>query len=97
MYKMTRAAGVLAAAASAVAMMGAPAFASVAQGPVNVGNVTGNGNVSTESGNYVYEPVSDPTDTCGIALAFLGFANAGCQGGATVYDNSFNDYGSSGF
>ena len=93
MHMKIRAAGVLAAAASAVAMMGAPAFASAAQGPVNVGNITGNGNVSTDSGNYVYEPVLDPTDTCGIALAFLGFANASCQGGAAAYDNSFNVYG----
>jgi hypothetical protein len=92
----TRVAGVLATTASAVAMLGAPAFASVAQGPVNVGNIIGNGNVSTDSGNYVNSPVSDPSNTCGIALAFLGFAEASCEGGAAVYYNSFNDY-SSGF
>jgi len=78
-------------------MMGAPAFASTAQGPIDVGNITGNGNVSIASGNYVYEPVSDPTDTCGIALAFLGFANASCEGGAAVVDNSFNGQDGSGF
>lgn len=89
----TRVAGVLAAAASAVAMMGVPAFASVAQGPVNVGNIIGDGNVSTDSGNYVYAPVIDPSDTCGIALAYLGFAEASCQGGTAVYFNSFNNSG----
>jgi len=93
----TRVAGVLAAAASAVAMMGAPAFASVAHGPVIVGNIIGDGNVSTDSGNYVYSPVFDPTNTCGIALAYLGFAEASCQGGAAVYYDSFNNYDSSGF
>jgi hypothetical protein len=91
-----RVAGVLAATASAVAMMGAPAFGSVAQGPINVGNIIGNGNVSILSGNYVNAPVSDPTDTCGNALAFLGFAEASCVGSAAVYYDSGNDYGSSG-
>jgi len=93
----TRVAGVLAATASAVAMMGAPAFASVAQGPVNVGNISGDANVSTDSGNYLYSPVANPSDTCGIALAYLGFAEASCQGGAAVYYDSFNQSDDSGF
>lgn len=97
MHMKTRVAAVLVATASAVAMMGAPAFASVAQGPVNVGNIIGDSNTSTDSGNYTYSPVNDPTDTCGIALAYLGFAEASCEGGAAVYFNSINDSGGSGF
>ena len=80
----------LAATAAAVAMMGAPAFAQ--SGPVNVGNVTGNGNISTDSGNYIYAPTNAPSDTCGIALAFLGFAEASCQGGAEVDNISYDHH-----
>src|SRR5260370_617514 len=47
------------------------------------GNVTGNGNVSLRSGNTVNAPVSAPVNLCGISLAVLGFANAGCEGGAS--------------
>ena len=82
MQTRTRIAGVLAATASAVAMMGAPAFASV--GPVD------NGSTVTDSGNYTYAPVSTPTDTCGIALAMQGTATATCTGGTGVFFNSFN-------
>jgi len=89
-----RVAGVLAATASAVAMMGAPAFGSVAQGPINVGNIIGDGNTSNTSGNYVNAPALNPTNTCGIALAFLGFAEASCVGSAAAYYDSGNDYGS---
>lgn len=42
------------------------------------------GNVSVLDGNQVYVPVSVPVDVCGNAVAILGFATAGCQGGATV-------------
>ena len=45
----------------------------------------GNGNagvLSLLSGNDVNAPVSAPADVCGIALALLGAANAGCEGGA---------------
>jgi hypothetical protein len=86
----TRVVGVLAATAAAAAMMGAPAFAQ--SGPVNVGNVIGNGNVSTDSGNYTYAPTTDPSETCGIALAFLGFADASCQGGAEVDNISYDHH-----
>src|SRR5260370_499794 len=47
------------------------------------GNVTGNGNVSLLSGNTVNAPISAPVNLCGISLALLGFANAGCVGGAS--------------
>jgi hypothetical protein len=53
----TRVAGVLAVAASAVAMMGGPAFASNSP---SVGNITGNSNVSTLSGNNVQIPAGYP-------------------------------------
>ena len=80
MQMKVRIAGVLATTAAAVAMMGASAFASV--GPV--GNVIGNGNLSIASGNSVYAPISIPVDVCGNAVAILGFATAGCEGGAAV-------------
>jgi hypothetical protein len=82
MQTRTRIAGVLAATASAVAMMGAPAFASV--GPVD------NGSTVTDSGNYTYAPTVTPTDTCGIAIASQGTATATCTGGAKAFFNSFN-------
>jgi ChpA-C len=46
---------------------------------------SGNGNagvLSLLSGNDVNAPVSAPIDVCGIAVAVLGGANAGCIGGA---------------
>lgn len=45
---------------------------------------TNTGNVSVLSGNQVDAPVSVPVDVCGNAVAILGFATAGCQGGASV-------------
>ena len=86
----TRVAGVLAVTAAAVAMVGGPAFASNSP---SVGNVTGIGNFSLASGNYIEAPTFTPTDFCGNALAFLGFAEAGCQGGVTVIDDSGNTSG----
>ncbi len=47
------------------------------------GNITGNGNLSLLSGNTVNAPVSAPVNLCGVSLAVLGFANSGCEGGAT--------------
>jgi hypothetical protein len=46
----------------------------------------GNGNagvLSALSGNNVNAPVSAPVDVCGVALALLGGADAGCAGGAS--------------
>lgn len=79
MQMRTRVAGVLATAAAAVALAGAPAFAS--DSPA-VGNTTGNYNISGLAGNNVQVPVLVPVDICGNAAAILGFADAGCQGGA---------------
>ena len=89
MQMKVRVAGVLAATAAAVAMMGGSAFASVGPG----GNVTGNGNLSIASGNSVYAPVTVPVNACGIGLAVLGFANANCVGGAASFVDSFNTFG----
>jgi hypothetical protein len=84
----TRVAGVLATTAAAVAMMGAPAFASTSNhhggGDYNVGNI------SVLSGNTVNIPISIPVNVCGNAIAILGFAEASCQGGAGVFFNSPN-------
>jgi LPXTG-motif cell wall-anchored protein len=49
------------------------------------GSGGGNGNaggISALSGNTVNAPVSVPVNVCGIAVALLGFSNAGCQGGS---------------
>jgi hypothetical protein len=76
----TRAAVVLATAASSVALMAAPAFASA--GPVNM-STSGNGSIL--GGNQFFVPISVPVDVCGNAVAVLGIANAGCEGGAGVF------------
>jgi hypothetical protein len=81
----TRVAGVLAATAAGVAMMGAPAFAS--SGPLSI-----------LDGNTVNLPVQAPVNACGIAVGILGFAGSGgCQGGAFagIWD-SFNGTSSNG-
>jgi len=35
-------------------------------------------------------PVQIPVNFCGSALAVLGFADVGCQSGATAFPDSFN-------
>ncbi|HLH59332.1 MAG TPA: chaplin family protein [Streptosporangiaceae bacterium] len=84
-----RAAVVLAASASAVALMGAPAFASTAQqasGPSSTWVTSGNGSIL--GGNQIFIPINIPVDVCGNAVAVLGIAGAGCQGGSSV-NNSY--------
>ncbi len=76
MQMKTRVVGMLAVSGAAVALMGAPAFAST--GPVT------SGNDSILSGNQVIAPISIPVDACGNAIAILGVANASCEGGASV-------------
>jgi ChpA-C len=76
-----------------------PASAAFADGPSGNGNA---GVLSLLSGNDVNAPVSAPIDVCGVAVALLGGANAGCEGGAasnTVIDNgggSGSDNGNAG-
>jgi hypothetical protein len=81
----TRVAGVLATSACAVGMMGAPALASTHN--VHIYNIM---NYSIISGNTVNNPITFPVDVCGNAIAFLGFAEASCQGGAGVFLDSPN-------
>jgi hypothetical protein len=45
---------------------------------------TNAGNVSVLGGNQVSVPVTIPANVCGNAVALLGGATAGCQGGAQV-------------
>lgn len=75
----TRAAVLVAGTASAVALMAAPAFAS--PGPV-IMNTSGNGSIL--GGNQIFAPISVPVNVCGNAIAILGIAGAGCEGGASV-------------
>jgi hypothetical protein len=75
-----RTAVVLATAASSVALMGAPAFASY--GPPDVST---SGDASFLSGNEVQVPISVPINLCGNAIAVIGIAGAGCEGGAAVF------------
>jgi hypothetical protein len=80
----TRVAGVVAMSACAVAVIGAPAFASTHNGPVNT-NIR---NISVISNNSVFAPITAPINVCGNAIAILGIAEASCQGGAGVFLNS---------
>ncbi len=85
MQMKSRVAGVLVASASAVAMMGAPAFASTHPDGSHVNNF---GNLSILSGNRVDIPILIPVNVCGNAIAILGFAEASCEGGAGAFLNS---------
>jgi len=53
-------------------------------GAAFAGTGTNAGNVSVLNGNQVSVPVSVPLNICGNAVALLGGAQAGCQGGAQV-------------
>src|SRR5260370_20940864 len=78
---MKKARWVSAAAGTAVLVAGFALPASVAfadSGPNGDGGV-----LSILSGNDVNAPVSAPVNVCGIAVALLGGANAGCAGGAS--------------
>jgi len=77
----TRVAGVVAASGAAVALMGAPAFASSA---VHAGGIQTNGSGSVLGGNQIIVPITAPINVCGNAIAILGIANASCEGGASV-------------
>jgi hypothetical protein len=67
--------GVMAFATAGVLMTSTPAFAG--------GNET-SGDGGVLSGNQVIAPISIPISVCGNAIAVLGIAGAGCQGGASV-------------
>ena len=76
---MKRARWFSAAAATAVLTAGFALPASAAFADSGNGNA---GILSALSGNVVNAPVSAPIDLCGVAAGVLGFANAGCVGGA---------------
>jgi hypothetical protein len=73
--KKLAAAGVVAFASAGVLMTSSPAFAG--------GNET-SGDGGVLSGNQIIAPISIPVDVCGNAVAILGIAGAGCEGGASV-------------
>jgi hypothetical protein len=82
----TRVAGVLAATASAVALIGVPAFAS--DGPIAITS----GDASILGGNQVFVPIAAPINVSGNAISLLGTASAFSEGGAAVVYGS--PYGS---
>jgi hypothetical protein len=51
-------------------------------GLASAGTTSGNGSVG--GGNQVSVPISIPVDVCGNAVALLGHAFAGCEGGAST-------------
>ncbi|WP_327088806.1 chaplin family protein [Nonomuraea sp. NBC_01738] len=51
--------------------------------PAHADNIT-SGDSSILGGNQVFAPISAPVNVCGVAVAVLGGAYAGCQGGAAV-------------
>ncbi len=67
--KKLTAAGVVAAAATGVLLIGSPANAD-------------NGDGGVLSGNRVSVPISIPVSVCGNAVGLLGLAGASCRGGA---------------
>jgi hypothetical protein len=77
MLKKFAATGVVAIAAGGVLMMSAPAFAG-GGGP----HTSGDGSVL--GGNQVIVPIAIPINVCGNAVAVIGIAGAGCEGGASV-------------
>src|SRR5260370_8190417 len=90
---MKKARWVSAGGGTAVLVAGFALPASVAfadSGPNGDGGV-----LSILSGNDVNAPVSAPVNVCGIAVALLGGANAGCAGGASS-STTVNGSGSGG-
>jgi LPXTG-motif cell wall-anchored protein len=66
-----------------VALLSA-AFALPASGIAMAGTWGTSGNGSILGGNQVNVPVNVPVNVCGNAVALLGLAAAGCEGGASV-------------
>lgn len=90
MRMMTRVAGVVASTACAVGLMGTVAFAAPSHLGYHHYGQWGDdaGDVSILSGNSVDFPIAIPVNICGNAIAILGFAEAGCQGGANAWLNN---------
>ncbi|MDL4813756.1 chaplin [Actinomadura opuntiae] len=64
---------------------GCPGGSSVHNGGGAGGQQT-SGAHSVLGGNQVNAPISAPVDVCGNAVAIIGKAEAGCEGGATVHN-----------
>lgn len=62
------------------------AFGAASSGIAYAGTTTGAGSVA--GGNQASLPVSAPVDVCGLAVAVLGGAEAGCGGGAAAVGGS---------
>src|SRR5918992_1603461 len=57
------------------------------------GNNTTSGNRSLLGGNQINASVNAPVNVCGNAVAALGEAAAGCQGGSGSYDHNDGHHG----
>jgi hypothetical protein len=79
--KKLTAAGIMAAAASGVMLLGSPANA----------DTRGDGGVL--SGNEINVPITAPINVCGNSIAILGIAGSGCRGGATVWRHHHHHHG----
>ncbi|RSN66233.1 chaplin family protein [Actinomadura sp. WAC 06369] len=85
--KKLAATGVLGFAITASALAAAPAAFAGDNGHAHNGPFSGNktsGNFSILGGNQVIAPISIPISACGNAVAVIGVAGAGCEGGAEV-------------
>jgi hypothetical protein len=82
LLKKLTAAGVVAAAASGVMLLGSPANAGV--------DTSGDGGVL--SGNQFIVPISIPVNVCGNSIAIIGISGAGCRGGASVGGGHHHGY-----
>lgn len=79
MFKKFVATGVLAVATTGAILSAAPAYANTGGGGLFT-----SGDDGILSGNQIFAPISVPISICGNAVAILGIAGAGCQGGAFV-------------
>ncbi|HEY8481432.1 MAG TPA: chaplin family protein [Spirillospora sp.] len=84
MIKKLAATGILGFAVTASALSAAPAYAGGYDGEAS--HNTTAGNVGVLNGTQVIAPISAAVDVCGNAVAVVGFAGAGCKGGAKVID-----------
>ncbi|MCW2940051.1 MAG: hypothetical protein JWN00_3036, partial [Actinomycetia bacterium] len=79
MFKKFVATGVLAVATTGAVLSAAPAYANTGGGGLFT---SGDGGIL--SGNQIFAPISVPISICGNAIAILGIAGAGCEGGSFV-------------
>ncbi|MWA02781.1 DUF320 domain-containing protein [Actinomadura sp. LD22] len=70
--------------------------ASVLNGGGGGGGQRTSGKGSVGGGNQVNAPISAPVNVCGNAVAIIGKAEAGCEGGATVHNGGGAGHGRGG-